>query len=227
MLEKKPGGIGVDMLRAILLMEANFNFANHLCFGKRLKASVEDNNILSDDAFVSRENSSSIEVSLFRLLFFDLVRQLKFNAALGSYDVHTCYDCVVHSFTSMAARAVGMPMAIINTMLGAIQMMKFHLRTGFGDSQDTYGSKRRYNPFQGLCQGNGAAPVLWLLISSFLLMYLADKGHSMKINSTLTCTMLCYVALMFVDDGDFPTMETSATESMASVAQRQQATVTC
>ena len=227
MLEKKPGVIDVDKLRAILLMEADFNFANHLFFGKRLRASAEKHNIFPDDTFGSRENNSSIEVSLCRLLFFDLVRQLKFNAALGSYDAQTCYDRVVHSFTSMVSRAVGMPIALINTMLCAIQMMRFHLRTGFGDSKGTYGSKNRWRPFQGLCQGNGAAPALWLLISSFLLRYLADEGHSMQIASAITCTMLCYVALMFVDDGDFPTIATSATESIASVAQRHQSTVTC
>ena len=83
MLEKKPGVIDVDKLRAILLMEADFNFANHLFFGKRLRASAEENNIFSQDTFGSRENNSSIEVSLCRLLFFDMVRQLKFNAALG------------------------------------------------------------------------------------------------------------------------------------------------
>ena len=70
-------------------MEADFNFANHLYFGKRLKALAEEHNILPDDTFGSRENNSSIEVSLCRLLFFDLVLQLKFNAALGSYDAQT------------------------------------------------------------------------------------------------------------------------------------------
>ena len=156
-----------------------------------------------------------------------MVRQLKFNAALGSYDAQTCYDRVVHSFTSMVSRAVGMPIALINTMLGAIQMMRFHLRTGFGDSKGTYGSENRWRPFQGLCQGNGAAPALWLLISSFLLRYMSGEGHSMQIMSALTGTMLCYVALMFVDDGDFPTIAAKARESIKSVALRHQATVTC
>ena len=159
-LEKIPGVIDVDKLRAILLMEADFNFASHLYFGKRLKASAEEHNIIPDDAFASTENNSSIEVSLCRFLFFDLVRQLKFNAAFGSYDAHKCYDCVVHSFTSMAARAVGTSIAIINTIFCVIQMIQFHLRTGFGNSKDTYVSKSRRKSFQGLCQGNGAAPAL-------------------------------------------------------------------
>ena len=35
MIEKKPGVIVVDKLRAILLMEADFNFGNELIFGNR------------------------------------------------------------------------------------------------------------------------------------------------------------------------------------------------
>ena len=227
MLEKKPGVIEVDKLRAILLMEADFNFANQLYFGKRLTASAEEHGVIPDDTFGSRKDNSSIEVSLCRLLFFDLIRQLKFNAVLGSYDAQSCYDRVVHSFTSMAARAMGIPMKIINTMLSAIQMMQFHLRTGFGDSKGTYGRENRRRPFQGLCQGNGAAPALWLLISSILIMYLADEGHSMQITSAITCSILSYVTLMFVDDGDFPTMATNSNETIEEVVNRHQATVTC
>ena len=227
MLEKKPGVIEVDKLRAILLMEADFNFANHLYFGRRMKAAAEEHGVIPEDTFGSRENKSSIEVSLCRMLFFDLVRQLKFNAVLGSYDAQSCYDRVVHSFTSMAVRAMGIPMQIINTMLSAIQMMQFHLRTGFGDSKETYGSDSKQRPFQGLCQGNGASPALWLLISSFLLMYLANEGHSMQITSAITCSLLSYVALMFVDDGDFPTMAINAKETIKAVVRRHQATVTC
>lgn len=227
MLEKKPGVIEVDKLRAILLMEADFNFANHLYFGRRMKAAAEEHGVIPDDTFGSRENKSSIEVSLCRMLFFDLVRQLRFNVVLGSYDAQSCYDRVVHSFTSMAVRAMGITMQIINTMLCAIQMMQFHLRTGFGDSKETYGSDSKRRPFQGLCQGNGASPALWLLISSFLLMYLANEGHSMQITSDITYSLLSYVALMFVDDGYFPTMAINAKETIKAVVRRHQDTVTC
>ena len=133
MLEKKPGVIDVDKLQAILLTKADFTFVNHLYFGKRLKAAAEEHHVIPDDTFRSREENSSIEVSLCKLLFFDLVRKLKFNAALGSYDAQSCYDRVAHSYTSMSARAVGIPIQITNTMLYDIQMIQCYLETGFGD----------------------------------------------------------------------------------------------
>lgn len=90
-------------------MEANFNFVNHLYFGKRLNASAEEHHIIPDNTFGSREDNSTIEASLRWLLFFDLVWQLKFNAALGSYNAQSCYDRVVHSFSSIVVSAVGAP----------------------------------------------------------------------------------------------------------------------
>ena len=98
-------------------MEADFNFANHLYFGKQMKASAETYNIPPDDTFRSREYTSSIEVALCRLIFFDLVRQLKSIAVLGFYGAQTRYNRVVHSFTSMAAREICVPRTIINTLI--------------------------------------------------------------------------------------------------------------
>jgi hypothetical protein len=56
-------------------------------------------------------------------------------------------------------------------------------------------------------------------------MYMTNEGHVMQIKSAITGVMLTYVALMFVDDGDFPTMATHAAETISEVIQRHQATV--
>ena len=41
MLEKKPGVVRVDKLRAILLLEANFNSINKIIFNTKLIPSIE------------------------------------------------------------------------------------------------------------------------------------------------------------------------------------------
>ena len=96
MLEKIAGNFRVDKLRAILLMEADFNFANKLLFGSRLMRQAEDHDVLPRENYGSRHDHCSIEIALARLLFFDLVRQRKVSAALASVDAHTCYDRIVH-----------------------------------------------------------------------------------------------------------------------------------
>ena len=223
MIEKIPGVIKVDKLRALLFMEADFNFANKLFFGKRMIHAANDI-VISKEQFAVK-NNSSVEVALCRLLFFDIVRQKKYNAALGSYDAAQCYDCMSHSFISLAAQSIGTPTAMIGTMLLAIQCMQFHIRTAYGDSERTYGSTDR--PFQGACQGNGAAPAIWLLISAYLIAHMREKGHYVTITSAISNSILCYVGLWFVDDGDIPTFAITAEESATSVATRHQAAVTC
>lgn len=223
MIEKIPGVTLVNKLRAILLMEADFNFGNRLILGKNMVKGLEKMKVFPPDSFGSRSNLCSIEVPVCRALFFDVVRQRKYNAALGSYDAQSCYDRVVHSFTSMVCQAVGVPQYTIDCMLRAIQKMRYYVRTAFGDSSTFYDSGGEIS--QGLCQGNGASPALWLLISSFLLRYLKKKGCSINISSAIIGASLSYVALVYVDDGDFPTIAKKPSESTESVARRHQRTV--
>ena len=226
MLEKIPGNTSVEKLRAILLMEADFNFGNKLLFGQRMVKAAEKAKVLPDDSFGSRKNKSSQEFFICRLLFFDIVRLSKHNAALGSYDAQTCYDRVVHSLTSLVGESVGMPLPNLTCLFLAIQGMRFYLRTAFGDSSSFY-SCESDTPYQGLVQGNGAAPAFWLLVSSYILLYLKSQGHCIKVKSAISNVAMIYTALMYVDDGDFPTFAEEGNESMISVATTHQQTVDC
>jgi hypothetical protein len=68
----------------------------------------------------------------------------------------------------MIFQAFGVPITTIESMLGAIENMKFFLRTGFGDSKTFAGGgiciKR-----QGLYQGNSALMAGWAVISICIL----------------------------------------------------------
>ena len=52
------------------------------------------------------------------------------------------------------------PEKAIETMLTAIEEMKYFLRIAYGDSKEYVGSTIEVK-FQGLCQGNGADPEGW------------------------------------------------------------------
>ena len=86
MLEKVEGVIRVDKLRAILLMEADFNFHNKEIFGRRMIARAETGNLLPPDQFGSRKNHRAVEVAFNRLLYFDNLRLKRRNGALASVD---------------------------------------------------------------------------------------------------------------------------------------------
>ena len=62
-------------------------------------------------------------------------------------------------------------------MLSTIKEMKYYLRTAYRESKN-YRGHRISVKFQGLCQGNGAAPAGWALISITILNAHKKKGVS-------------------------------------------------
>ena len=120
MLEKIPGVTLVDKLRAMLLMEADFNMTNSIYYGERALDSANNQDLITHNTFGSKRISCPIKDHLCRLLFFDMVRQMKFNASLGSFDAQTCYDIIAHSFLSLVAQAVGTPQPLIVCKLNAL-----------------------------------------------------------------------------------------------------------
>ena len=64
-------------------------------------------------------------------------------------------------------------------MLYTIEEMKYYLRTVYGDFKNYRGQKISVK-FQGLCQGNGAAPAGWAVISITILNAHKKKGHGAK-----------------------------------------------
>jgi hypothetical protein len=81
----------------------------------------------------------------------------------------------------MIFQAFGVPTTAIESMLGAIENMKFFLCTGFGDSKTFAGGGVSIKT-QELCQGNGALPAGWVVISICILNVHGKKGARGKIH---------------------------------------------
>ena len=81
-----------------------------------------------------------------------------------------------------------------------MQNMKMHLRTAFGVSSSFYTSDGQ--PFQGVVQGNGVSPALWLIISIFLIRYLYQQKVVSSFSSPISNISQLLAALMYVDDTD-------------------------
>ena len=101
--------------------------------------------------------------------------------------------------------------------------MRYYVRTNFGDSATFYDSEM--DILQELCHGDGVLPALWLLISSYLLKWLKSKGCSIRIPDAISGATMSYIALGYVDDGDFPSIDTTTNEIEEIVAYRHRHTV--
>ena len=167
MIEKIFGCTMVLKLRSILLLEADFNFSNKEIFGRRMMTNVRKFGLMPEEIF-SEKNRTAEDGTLAKVLFFDIARQTRRPAGVASVDAENCFDRVAHAMASLIFQAFGVSGQSVETMLGTIQEMKFFLRTAFGDSQEFSGSTMAMKT-QGLCQGNGAAPAGWAVVSIVIL----------------------------------------------------------
>ena len=97
--------------------------------------------------------------------------------------------------------SLGVGVGPIASMLRSIQLMKFFLRTGWGESQEFIGGDVM-KILHGMCQGNGAAPAAWLVLSSVLVMIYKSLGFGSKMRSPIMRVYLDITGVLFVDDTD-------------------------
>ena len=112
----------------------------------------------------SERNRMADDGTLAKVFFYEIVRQLRVSAGISSVVAANCYDSIDHAIASLIFQAFGVPEKDIETILTAIEEMKYFLRTAYGDYKEYVGSTIEVK-FQGLCQGNGSAPTGWASIS--------------------------------------------------------------
>jgi hypothetical protein len=201
MLEKIAGVALVNKLRAILLMEADYNFYNKFVFGFKALDILYDNSYIPEDQYSQRESTAE-DARLDNRLTMDLSRQQRIPLAAVLVDADKCYDRINHIIMSLALLSIVGTSSLIIALLYPIQTMKFFQRTAWGDSKSFMGGRTKDNPLQGLCQGNGAAPACWLMISSILMHGYSRAGFGSSILSPISELLIRFLGEMFVDDTD-------------------------
>ena len=200
MLLKKGKGHHVDDLRTIQLMEAEFN-ANNKKIGRDVMRCAELNEEIPKEQYGSRKGKRAILHAVNKRLLYDIIHMQRRPAALCSNDAKSCYDRIVHSIASMALQRLGMPSGPVTCMLVTIQNFNHHVRTTFGNSETAL-----FNidgqPFQGICQGNGAGPTIWVAVSAPLLDMMRAAGHGVHYTTPLSNSKDSLVGFAFVDDTD-------------------------
>jgi len=116
-LEKKAGNIHVDNLRAILLMEGDFNAAMKIFIGACLVQNALSLQLIPDECFGSQPGCTAIQVSLDRTLTADVTRQSWATLAVASVDCLTCYDSIGHPPASITCQQLGAPISPRNSFL--------------------------------------------------------------------------------------------------------------
>jgi len=114
MLEKILGCRLPEKLRAILLMEADLNFANKLFFGYRMMIKAEEDKVIPAEIVGSRKGRQAIDVALNRCLMWDAIRLKRISAIMTSADAANCYDQMAHALISLCTEWLGLQKPVIN-----------------------------------------------------------------------------------------------------------------
>ena len=223
MLEKEPGVINVDKLRAILLLEADFNFLNKLFFGSRMIHRAHKDHLIPPETFGGVKDRNPHQLALVRKCAIDFSTIMHRTLAVASTDAAQCYDRIQHTAASLSCQAWGVPKILLTTLLTTIQHMQIHLRTAHGDTDHPIPNDPA-NPFQGILQGNGAGPAVWLAISAFLVLYIHHRTGGSRLSTPISGAETNIAGVLFVDDTDLMVLA-SPTDTTQTVISKLQAMV--
>jgi len=84
--------------------------------------------------------------------------------------------------------------------------MQIFLHTTFGNLASFYGGSNHLGPsFQGVCQGNGAGPALWLATSIPLIETLCQHGFVSKFSCPSSGKSAVLTGMLYMDNFDLLT----------------------
>ena len=95
LLAKVFGNIYIDRMRAICLLEANYNWLNKYVLAKRMMDRAFQEDIVPVEQFAKRGSQAAHGV-VASGLFCDIAQALHRTAAIESVDFANCYDAVAH-----------------------------------------------------------------------------------------------------------------------------------
>jgi hypothetical protein len=127
---------------------------------------------------------------------------------MASVDLRSCYDRVVHVAAYLAFRSYSLPSEAAFSMFSLIQNMSFFLKTVHGRSKQFFGGlEKGYNSKPNtLCQGNGAGPQIWPIISSKMFEVMHAKWAVTTFQTPISQQHLDLSGFAYVDDADWITL---------------------
>jgi hypothetical protein len=223
MLQKIFGCTLISKLHLIVV-----NAVNKRIHGVKMMENVRRYRLLPEEIY-SERNKLADDGTLSKILFYEIIRQLRRPAGLASVNADNCYNRIAHPIASIAFQAFGIPTPAIESMLTTIQDMKFHLHTGYGDSKDFAGGHQpnEIDPIkaQGMCQGNGASPATWTVTAITIINAHKQKQYGDHLVTPISKDIGHLVGNIYVDDTDLIHLDMRQLETIEQAHKRFQASI--
>ena len=201
MLPKKKDEWRPAKLRLTALLMPDFNHNNKI-LGRRAMRNAEEDGTMAEEQYGSRKHHSAPKHALNKRLVMDILRAQRRPAVVCANDAKACYDRILHFAAYISLRKAGLTKQATISMLEPIRRLTHRIRTAYGDSKLSYGGDQWARDPSGICQGNGAGPTIWALVSSPLLKMLREAGYGAKLHASIGDTFIHMCGFAFVDDAD-------------------------
>jgi hypothetical protein len=182
MIPQKDASKHGEKLRIIVLFHALFSMMNKRVANKATTQAAKINAIPSE--IQAKTGHRAVDCGLNKVLTADIARQRQRPTALCSNDAKQCYDRIVHTVANICLQRVGVHQDTSRVKLGTLQQMQHYVKTAYGTSERSYGCVEI--PLQGVLQGNGAGPAIWMLMSIPIINMLRTQGFGFQSSNLLT-----------------------------------------
>ena len=155
-IEKDPGSPRVSRLRAIYLLDADYNLVLGIIWGRRMMWKAREHNMFMT-AQQAQLGRLAIGAVLNKVLTFDLFRQTK-KMERAAADATGCFDRTIPPESQLSCRRWGVPKKTATRITTVLNNTIYRIRTGHEISARTYQSdelRRILRVGQGSCAAPG------------------------------------------------------------------------
>jgi hypothetical protein len=181
-------------MRAICLLEADYNWLNKYMFAKLMMDKAFSEGIILVEQFAKWGSQASHGV-LALGLFCDIACALHRTSAIASVDLANCYDAVTHPIVSITLQSFKVRKVMVAMMLYVLETMQWFLKTAFGQSKMSF----RGGPSMSLGQENGMAPHGFLAVSTLMINVYCQLGHGTQFVGAWLRDVFMLAAVLYVD----------------------------
>jgi hypothetical protein len=182
----------VEILHAICLLEADFNWLNKLIFAHRLERFCQKQGLVPPEQF-AKSKSSCEEASVVKNLVCDDARILHNSLAITSVDLDQCFKRSARPIAGVAARAHKVSRQLTHLMLSTMQMMEYFIKSGFDIAKELSFCGSTNARLMGLGQGSGAAPIGMRSMITLVDNSYKRLGHGMNAKFSLADRISLYL----------------------------------
>ncbi len=200
LLEKIVGNNFIHKLRAICLLEADFNWIDKIIFARQMIGSALERNWIPGECF-SKNSRNCINAVMTKIFICNESRIHHHDACIAGKDFGDCYNEAAHPIAALSLQSFGVPQPAINVLLETMETMRFFLQTGFGESKTLYGGSHEER-LAGYGQGNAAAGPGFTAMSSLIVNAYLRDGFGAWIYSSYYKRLLILAMVMYVNNTD-------------------------